>query len=240
MKQLQINELNTSNFQMQEAFKALRTNISFCGDDIKAIAVTSSFPNEGKTEVALRLAYAFAETGAKTILLDADIRNSLLAGKLNVNGGKIGLTHILSGKEKDISDAIYRVDSSNMYIIFAGPVAPNPAELFVKERFETLLETLRKNYDYIIIDCPPIMPVIDAAIIAKKCDGTIMVVAQNRVRKSDAKKALNQIKASGTTVLGTVLNKVQAQGRGYGYGYGYGKYGYGYGYGYGKTEETGK
>lgn len=222
MPNIDLSVINANTPSILEAFKTLRTNISFCGADIKIIAVTSAFPNEGKSETALRLAYAFAETGAKTILVDADIRNSTLAGKLGANGISKGLSHVLSGKESSDSPAICKTDLSSLDIIFAGPTAPNPAELLGKEPFRNLLEILRNKYDYIIVDCPPVMPVIDAAIIARECDGTLLVVSQNRVRKSDAKKTLDQLKLSGANMLGVVLNKVAAKEQGYGYGYGYG------------------
>ena len=169
----------------------------------------------------------------------------MLAGRLGATNVEVGLSHILSGKEKDISKAIRETTLDSLDIMFTGPTVPNPAELLAGERFTSLLETLRARYEYVIIDCSPIMPVIDASIVAKECDGTVFVIAQDRVRKSDAKKALSQLKMSGARVLGTVLNKIRPQGQGYGYGhyggygygYGYGRYGYGYGYGYGHDQE---
>ena len=224
MNNIDLKNLNTQEFAMQEAFKALRTNISFCGDDVKAIAVTSTFPGEGKTEIALRLAYAFAETGAKTILLDSDIRNSTLAGKFGADGSASGLSLILAGKSSDVVPAVAKTSKENLDILFAGPAAPNPAELLGKEKFRNLLEVLKRKYDYVVVDCPPLMPVIDAAIVANVCDGTLLVISQNTVKKSDAKKSLEQLRLGDARVLGAILNKVNIQGQGYGK---YGKYGYG-------------
>lgn len=220
MAEISLRKLDTTDFHTQETYKALRTNISFCGDDIHTIAITSSFPNEGKSEVSLRLAYAFAETGAKTILVDADIRNSKLGEKLGVTA-QTGLTHVLSGKEKNLQGTVKKTDIESLDILFPGANAPNPAELLGKERFTLLLQLLREKYDYVIIDCPPLIPVIDAAIIAKQCDGTLMVISQGDVRKRDAKKSLDQLKLSGAHILGTVLNKVEITQKKYGK---YGKY----------------
>lgn len=240
MKKIELNDLNKANFAVQEAFKALRTNICFCGDDVKVVAMTSSFANEGKSELALRLAYAFAETGAKTLLLDTDIRSTRLQVRLNASNGDAGLSNVLAKKNAVVSDYIRKTSMNSLDILFAGQEAPNPAELLGKEKFKAILEELKERYEYIIVDCPPLIPVIDAAIVAKECDGTLLVIAQNGIRKSDAKKALDQLKLSGARILGTVLNKVQLESKNYGYGYGgyhkYGKYeryGYGYDYGYG-------
>ena len=221
MQTVSLKSINTGHYALQEAFKSLRTNIGFCDADICTIAVTSTHPNEGKSEVALRLAYAFAETGAKTLLLDADIRNSVLPGKLQAGRIPCGLSHILSGKEKTLSDAIYVTDVANLDILFTGAAAPNPAELLGNERFHLLLKALKKTYTYVIIDCPPVGPVIDAAIVAKECDGTLIVVAQDATKKRDAKKTVEQLRVSGAHILGTVLNKTKRNTSGYGYGYGY-------------------
>jgi capsular exopolysaccharide synthesis family protein len=218
--------IKNQDFFVEEAIKTLRTNIGFCGENINVISITSTFPHEGKSEISTRLAASFAEAGSKTILLDADNRSSVLAGRLGLTKSTKGLSHILSGKEKDFNQAITKTDIENFDIIFAGPPAPNPTELLNGPNFEKLIRFLRTRYDYVIIDCPPLGLVIDAAIIAKECEAAIMVIAQNEIKKKDAKKMMDQLTLSGARILGTVLNKVKSSAQSYGH---YGKYGYGYG-----------
>lgn len=222
MPTVSLENINKNNTQMQESFKALRTNICFCGSDKRVIAVTSSYPNEGKSEVSLRLACAFAESGQKTLLIDADTRNSTLQGKLGAYGVTAGLSHILIKHEKSVLNAICRTDDPNLDIIFTGPKPPNPAELLTGEMFGRLLAMLKERYAYIIVDCPPTLPVIDSSLITKECDATIFVIGNGDTKKNDAKRALKQLDQAGAHVIGAVLNKVKMQGK-YGYGYGYGE-----------------
>ena len=217
--------IKNQDFFVEEAIKTLRTNIGFCGENINVISITSTFPHEGKSEISTRLAASFAEAGSKTILLDADNRSSVLAGRLGLTKSTKGLSHILSGKEKDFNKAITKTDIENFDIIFAGPPAPNPTELLNGPNFEKLIRFLRTRYDYVIIDCPPLGLVIDAAIISKYCDGAIFVIAQNQVRKKDAKKAVEQLSMSGVKILGTVLNKVKQKQQMYSHYSHYGEYG---------------
>lgn len=226
-------------FKTNEAYKALRTNISFIGDDVKAISITSSQPNEGKSEVAFRLACSMAEDGKRVLFVDADIRKSVTVTRYGVDKETEGLSHYLAGKSK-LEDVIYTTNVDNLDIIFTGKVAPNPAELLGNKRFEDLLTTAKEIYDYIIIDCPPLGQVIDAAIVSKKCDGALIVVEAGNVSYKAAQNVKKQLESSGVRILGAVLNKIEAAGKGYGKGYygkgyyGKGYYGYGYGYGYGE------
>lgn len=217
--------IKNQDFFVEEAIKTLRTNIGFCGEDIKVISITSTFPHEGKSEISTRLAASFAEAGHKTILLDADNRSSVLAGRLGITKTNKGLSHVLSGKEKDFSKAVTKTDIENFYIMFSGPSAPNPTELLNGPNFGKLIDFLREEYDYVIIDCPPLGLVIDAAIISTHCDGAIFVIAQNQVRKKDAKKAVEQLSMSGVKILGTVLNKVKQKQQMYSHYSHYGEYG---------------
>lgn len=231
MKTITFNKQTKLDFLANEAFKALRTNITFCGDDRKVILFTSSVPNEGKSSVVFQLVKSFAEDGKTILLLDADIRKSVLLGHYRVGKEARGLSHYLSGQE-NMENIIYHTNIDNFDIIFAGPVAPNPAELLGGRKFKELVERQRENYDYIMIDTPPLGSVIDAAIIAGVCDGSVIVVESGATGYKLAQHVKGQLEVSGCPILGAVLNKVDAENRGY-YNYHYysknGKYGCGYG-----------
>ena len=218
-------EVKNNDFFLNEAIKTLRTNIGFCGEDVKTIALTSTLPNEGKSKISLDLALSFASLGAKTLLLDADNRNSVLPGRLSIKKVPSGLSNYLSGKSYKFENIVNKTNVDNLYLLLAGPTAPNFTELLEGEKYKTLMDKLRQDFDYIIVDCPPIGLVIDAAIIAKECDGILMVIEQGRIKKRYAKKATDQLNMSGAKILGTVLNKTQSSSSEYGYGK---KYGYGY------------
>lgn len=225
-------QFKTNDYRTREAFKTLRSNIEFCGGDVRVIAVTSCTPNEGKSSVAMEMARAFAEAGNKTILLDADMRKSVLVGRYKAGTVETGLTHVLVGKSK-IEEAVCGTNIPNLYIVFSGPVPPNPSELLGSSRFENCVEELRKSFTYIIIDTPPLGSVIDAAIIARRCDGTVMVVENNAISYRFAQKIKEQLDKTGSRILGVVLNKVNMSAKGY-----YGHYGRYYGKYYGSYYGT--
>ena len=226
----------SEDYRIKEAFKTLRTNIEFSGADLKVIAVTSCTPNEGKSSVAMELAKAFAEAGKRTLLIDADMRKSILVGRYKTGAVRLGLTHILVGREK-LSDVICKTNFPKLYMIFAGPVPPNPSELLGGESFETLVNKTKQLFDYVIVDTPPLGSVIDAAVAAKKCDGTILVVENNAVSYKFVQNVKAQLDKSGSRILGVVLNKVDMSTKSYGH---YGKYfGMYYGYYYGQYGNDG-
>lgn len=217
-------------FKTNEAYKTLRTNISFSGDDVKVIAFTSSVPNEGKSFVTFNLSVSLAEDGKKVLYIDADIRKSVTIARYGVDIETKGLAHYLSGQKK-LDDVIYETNIDNLDIIFTGQVAPNPSELLGNSYFKKLIETKREEYDYIIIDCPPLGSVIDAAIVAKECDGAIIVIETDSASYKIVQRVKKQLEQSGVRILGAVLNKVEMGGKGY-YGKGYyGKSYYGSYYG---------
>ena len=219
MQEIELKEIK-KDYRSNEAYKSLRTNIEFSGEDNKVLVFTSCTPNEGKSTVTLALAQSLAEAGKKVLFIDADLRKSVLAGQLK------GLSHFLSG-QTELGEVMYRVKDTNMVMIFAGVVPPNPAELLGGKRFESLLTSARKAYDYVIIDAPPLGSVIDAAIIAKQSDASVLVISANTVSYKFAKVVKEQLEKSGCPILGVVLNKVDmAQNKYYGKYYGtYGDYG---------------
>lgn len=219
----------TLDFKSNEAYKTLRTNISFSGDDIRVIALTSSVPNEGKSVVAFNLANSLAEDGKKVLYIDADIRKSVTVVRYGVDVETKGLAHYLSGQAK-LEQVIYETNIDNLSVIFTGQTAPNPSELLGNDRFKKMLEQEREEFDYIIIDCPPLGSVIDAAIVAKECDGAIIVIETDNVSYKIVQRVKKQLDQSGCRILGAVLNKVEMGGKGY---YGKGYYGNYYGRYYG-------
>lgn len=230
MIKIDISKITKLSANSSEAYKSLRTNIEFCGQDIKAIAITSCIPNEGKSSVSLNLAASLAELGKKVLYLDADLRKSVLLGKLDVTERVQGLTNFLVG-QCQIGDIICQTNVPRLHLIVAGPVPPNPAELLGSKLFHNTLEALRSAYDYIIIDTPPLGSVVDSAVIAKECDGAAIVIAANNISYRFAASVKEQLERSGCKILGVILNKVDMSENSY-YGKYYGKY---YGQYYGKS-----
>lgn len=199
-----------SDYFYEEAIKTLRTNIQFTGMDIKAIVITSCYPNEGKSDIAFQLAKEIGNMNKRVLLIDADIRKSSFVSRFQVKQKINGLSQYLSG-QAERNEVIYTTNFQGLDIIFAGPVAPNPSELLEQNSFERLMEFARENYDYIILDTPPIGNLIDAAVVAKQCDGAIMVVESELVSRKVAWRAKEQLEMSGCHVLGAVLNKVDVR-----------------------------
>ncbi len=231
-----LDKISDLDFKTKEAYKTLRTNVQFCGDDVKVISITSCVPNEGKSMVSFNLAVSIAETGKKVLFVDADLRKSVLIGRYKINKAIKGLKQYLSGVE-ELDSVKYTTNVENLDMILSGPVPPNPAELLNNEKFTALVEITKKEYDYVVIDTPPIGQVIDPAIVAQQTDGVIFLVSQANVSYKYAQKQIEQLKRSGCRILGAVLNKVDPEGKGSYYGGYYGKYYKGkYGYGYGNDK----
>ena len=222
METVSINKITRKNFQLEEAYKTLRSNIQFSGSDVKVIGFTSSQPDEGKSSVSLNLAVSMAELGKKVMFIDGDLRKSVLLGRYRINKPINGLTHYLSGLNS-LNQIIYSANVDNLHLIFSGQIPPNPSELLNSKVFSELISDLRKEYDYIIIDTPPLGSVIDAAIIAQNCDGMILVVESNSVSYKFVQKVKEQLDKSDAKILGVVLNKVDMSDTGY-YGKYYGKF----------------
>ena len=221
-------------YRVNEAYKSLRTNVQFSGTDVQVIDFTSCTPNEGKSSVSFNLAVSFADSGKRVVMIDADMRKSVLAGRYKVGGVEAGLAHYLSG-QKTLDEVCLKTDIEGMDIIFSGPFVPNPAELLESQNFHDLVQYCREHYEYVLIDTPPLGSVIDSAIVAKECDGAIIVIEADAVSYRFVQNVKNQLAKSDVKILGTVLNKVPMGNGKYGYGK-YGKYGYGK---YGKYGEYG-
>ncbi len=163
-----------------------------------------------------------AELGKKVMFVDADLRKSVLLGRYRINKPIKGLTHYLSGLNS-IDEIIYGANVENLHMIFSGQIPPNPSELLNSKGFSDLIETFREEYDYIFIDTPPLGLVIDAAIIAKNCDGMALVVEYNSISYKFAQSVVAQLEKTETRILGVVLNKVDTSETSY-YGKYYGQY----------------
>lgn len=196
-----------SDYFYEEAIKILRTNVLFSSKQVKVILLTSCYPNEGKSDLAFHLAAEMGKAGKKVLLLDADIRKSIYIRRYSVNQNVQGLSQYLSG-QVDRQWITYHTNYQNMDMIFAGPLAPNPSELLGDQSFDELLEEKKAEYDYILIDTPPIGTMIDAAVVGEKSDGAILVIESDMVSYKVAQRAKEQLERSGCRILGAVLNKV--------------------------------
>lgn len=227
MKKIKISRPELDYFS-DEAYKSLRTNLLFCGEDKKVITVTSCTPNEGKTTVSLNLALSLAESGKKVLLIDADLRKSVILGRTEVNENILGLSHYLS-RQASLQDVIYATNYVGFFIIFAGIFPPNPAELLGSKNFKELLKIVRESFDYVIIDTPPLGGVIDGVVIADECDGSILILASGTISYRFAQETKKQLEKCNCPILGVVLNKVNMGKAGH-----FNKYGKYYGEYYGK------
>lgn len=242
---------DSKDFMVNEAYKTARTNIIFSLNSekgCKKIIITSASPAEGKTTTCLNLAIAFAQTNARVLVIDADLRKPRIYRHLSIEREN-GLSDVLCGL-CDIDTAIKHCEKQNIDCITSGQIPPNPAELLSSTDMEELLEKLGERYDYIFIDTPPVTVVTEAAAMAKFASGVILIVRQNNTIHESIKRARNSLLLTNAKILGFVLNDIDYSAYGYGrygkynyrtarkygyggkYGYGYGGNGYGYGYGY--------
>lgn len=212
-------------YRVTEAINILRGNIQLSGNDIRTIAVTSAMAHEGKSSTAFRLARSLAALEKRVLFLDCDIRNSNTQIRYNIHGNKKGLSEYLCGSaERD--KIIYHTDDPWLDMVFTGAVAPNPSELISGELFQKFMAFVRSIYDYIIVDTPPLNLVIDGLLIAKQCDGAVLVVESGLTERAQVEKARRQMVYADIKILGAVLNKARSGNGRYGYGYGYGYYGH--------------
>ncbi len=203
--------------------------MQLCGEDIKVIALTSCLPDDGKTTISFNLAISLSELEEDVLYVNCDLRNaSSLLERYRIVGAKNGMAQYLSGMIS-YDDTIGKTSIDNLYIAVAGTVAPNPAELLSSKKFREFIAVSKKRFKYVIIDTPPLGTVVDASIVARECDGTIMVVPAKTHSYRLVREIIEDLKATGTKFLGIVLNKVDLMDK-QNYGY-YGKY---YGRYYGK------
>lgn len=235
-----------SDFFIREAYKTLRTNVSFAlGDEesCKIITLTSAQQGEGKSITAVNLAISYAMTERKVLIIDCDLRRPKLARLMQMRSN-IGLSNVIV-KPELLQRAILHTEVQGLDVILSGSIPPNPSELLSSPKMQQLIDQLKQNYDYIFLDSPPVNMVTDAVVLAPKCDGVLFLVRANRSERGPVIHAVDQLSYAKAKILGFVLNGVDMEKTHYGYKryhygrylrqygrYGYGRYGYGH-YGYG-------
>lgn len=211
---------DANNHEMNEALRVIRTNLHFLNEKERerTVLVTSTTPKEGKSTIASNYAMSIAITGKKVLLIDCDIRRPRAHESFGVSFNN-GLESVLSGEDQ-VQDVILREVEKNLDILPTRNVAHNVTELFLGDKMKTLLDSLKKEYNTIVLDTPPLIVASDAAILSKYCDGVVYVVAYDQVAKRElefGKTMLNNAKAN---MYGFVVNKVDKNGLSYGnYGY---------------------
>lgn len=198
-----------------EACRAIRTNLMFVGADktLKTLLLTSSLPREGKTLCCVSLGTVLAKSGARTLIIDCDLRRPRIARAFGLSATS-GLTSVLVG-EVSLDDAIRSSDVENLSVLPAGPTPPNPAELLNGQHFRTLLEQVGERFDRILIDSPPAVPVTDPAILSTLVDGVVLIVRHGKTPREAAQRATQHVLDVGGHIVGVVLNDIDVSGKGY-------------------------
>ena len=223
-------------FTVSESYKTMRTNTMFALSpfDKKIISVTSANAAEGKSTTTANLAISFSQTESKVLLIDADLRKPTQHKLFEVNN-KTGLSTVL-GKMNTVENSIVKGVRENLDLMPAGPIPPNPSELLASQQFENMINELAQQYDYVIIDTPPVNVVSDVLVMSKAITGVLFVSMHGETTYDSIESALQKLEMAEVNVLGFILNNITAAHTGkyysYKYKYGYSRYGYGYGYGY--------
>lgn len=201
-------------FAVEEAYKSLRTNLIFSlpEEKCKILEVTSAAQNEGKSVTAVNLAISLAKNGSKVILIDCDLRLASIAKKLKIKQ-KPGLTNLLFGLNSALDVICHH--PSGIDVIPSGDLPPNPSETLGSSRMVTVLEFLKNHYDYVILDAPPVGIVTDAAVLAPKVSGIILVVRQGQTRYEEIDDAIQKIKIANGNIVGFVLTDANVEKKNY-------------------------
>ena len=191
-----------------ENYRSLRTNIQYSSIDkqVKTLVVTSSNAGEGKSTVAGNLAYTFFQSGKRVLIIDCDLRKPSLHRKFNVSN-EVGLTDVLVGTS-ELNKVMKKIDD-NLYLLTTGTLPPNPAEIIGSNTMENFLDECKINFDYIILDTPPILPVTDSKLLAIKADATVLVVRSEISKLKHVSQAFKELGKVNANVIGTILNDVE-------------------------------
>lgn len=212
-----------------EAFRVLRTNMQYVevDEDQKVIVVSSSLPGEGKSTVAVNLAITLSLANERVALIECDLRRPLIADRLGLDSA-VGTTSVLIGKIS-LQDALQAYGDSGLQVLACGPIPPNPSELLQSHAMEKMLADLRADFDVVILDAPPLLPVTDAALLATQADGAVVITRHGQTTRDQLSHAIDRLDSVDAKVLGVVMNMAPQRKVG-------STYGYGYGYGYGNTD----
>ena len=218
-------------FQFVEAYKSLRTNLEFLSSagNCKTILITSSVPEEGKTNVAVNLAMTIAASGKRVVLVDCDLRKVTISRYLRIPRNHAGLTNVITSKDEGaLATALVRVKDSGITVLTAGTIPPNPAELLSAPMTEKIFASLQKAFDYVIVDTPPVSLVTDAAVLCRMADGVLLVVRPGVTTIQSAQLSKKNLEAVNAHILGVVMNgyngKQSGRRDGYSYAYSYSYY----------------
>ena len=212
-----------------EAYRALRTSIQFASidKDIKTLVITSTSPGEGKSSVVINLGVVIAQTGKRVLLVDADLRNPSLYRNLDIDN-KEGLSTMFL-KNETMDKYIRQYAVNNLFILPSGPPPPNPSEVLASERMKQFIAQAKEKFDFIVFDSPPLLPVTDAAVLSKICDGTVLVVRSSKTVIEAAHRVKTILENLKVNILGVVITDVDQRKEHYYY--------YDYKYKYGKSKE---
>jgi capsular exopolysaccharide synthesis family protein len=191
---------------MAEAYRTLRTNLGFASmnEPCRSILFSSSSPRDGKSTVISNLAVVLAQAGSRVVLIDADLRKPVQHQIFGVDNRQ-GLTNCLL-KEVEAENILHNGLVDNLWLMTSGPIPPNPAEILASRRMSEVLQHLRENYDYVLIDAPPVLAVTDASILSTVVDGVVLVINATATRTDLARESTDQFKKANARVIGVVLN----------------------------------
>lgn len=214
MKKVDSTKNKSQQFDEMEVYRHLRTNIEYSSVDkkIHVINITSTQPGEGKTTTSTNLAIVSSGQYGRVLLVDCDMRKPQVHKRFNISN-RFGLSNVLAGDNVNIPDSYFskfkdKDTEGVLYVLPAGVKVPNPTELLSSEKFKEFVECMRMRFEFIILDCPPVLSVSDCIPVSRVSDGTLFVVSSKDTDKNDAKTALQQLQRNGANVIGTVLNKV--------------------------------
>ena len=212
MNNLVIERFPAPGYAVAEALNTLCTNLSFAGENVKKIMITSCHASEGKSFLSMNIMRTMAKFGKRVVLVDADLRRSTITSRYGLAFSrverKVGLAHYLAGQAKE-SEVVYETNLYGARMVPVGREVSTPLPLLNSERFGRLLDGLAEQSDYVLVDAPPVGTVIDGAQIAKSCDGTLIVVSYNTVARQELIEVQQQMEQTGCPILGAVLNMVE-------------------------------
>lgn len=210
MNKIKMDSIQELPYAVEESINRLRINVSFLGNEIKKIMVVSTLPNEGKSFVTMQMWKQMANAGIKSVLVDADMRNSVLVKKNDMerqDGKEMkGLVNYLA-EDFSLDEVIYESPFENGYIIPNVENIINPSMLLESDKFGNMLNELSKDYRYVFVDAPPLGLVSDAEKIGSMCDGAILVIRSGEITRAEVKNSIKKLERSGCKILGVVLNR---------------------------------